>query len=204
MSIPSLPATLTPALSDREAVADAIYRAVVAFDTDDLNLLKSSVTSDIVFDLNGTIMDGFDAMHTQCFASVSKMGTTHLTSNLRVNVPDGASKAEVTCSVVAQHYRGGEGMKPGAVPLLAGSLYWVELSKMPETDCGRLSIGRSKRLGDKATGEFSANRLGTRSMRVGVAEDLSRSAYRADWSRRRKEKRVAIQITSRMATPFCV
>lgn len=129
MLIPSLPATLTPALSGREAIADAVYRCVVALDTDNPTLFKSAFTSDAIFDLNGTIMDGFDAINTQCYASISKMDTNHFLSNLRINILDGDSKAEMTCSALAQHYRGGEGMKSGAVPLLAGALYWLDLIK---------------------------------------------------------------------------
>jgi hypothetical protein len=143
MSIPCLPATLNPALSGREAIADAVYRCVVALDTDSPTLFRSAFTSDAIFDLNGTIMNGFDAINTQCFASISKMDTTHFISNLRINVLDGDSKAEVTCSALAQHYRGGEGMKPGAAPLLAGSLYWLELVK-DEGDDGLWKIKKWK------------------------------------------------------------
>lgn len=127
MSITSLPVTLTPPFtSEREAVADAIYRAVLALDTDDTTLFKSSVTDDTVCDLNGTVMNGIDAIIAH---PVWKLDTTHHISNLRINITDGASKAQVTCSGLAQHYRAGEGMKPGAAPLLAGSLYWIELVK---------------------------------------------------------------------------
>ncbi|OQD73224.1 hypothetical protein PENDEC_c016G02484 [Penicillium decumbens] len=129
MSIPSLPVTQTPALGGREAIADAVYRCVLAFDTDNETLFKSAFTSDAIFELNGTIMNGLDAIVTQCYASVSKMDTTHFINNLRINILDGDSKAEVTCSALAQHYRGGEGMKPDAVPLLAGALYWMDLVK---------------------------------------------------------------------------
>ncbi|EED13338.1 conserved hypothetical protein [Talaromyces stipitatus ATCC 10500] len=110
----SLPAALTPVLSGREAIIDALYRCVSAF------------ADDAVFDLNGTIMDGIDAINAQCFASISKMDTTHYLTNIRINILDG-SKAEVTCTALAQHYHGGEGMKAGAIPLLAGSFYWVDL-----------------------------------------------------------------------------
>ncbi|KAL4782110.1 hypothetical protein BJX76DRAFT_369398 [Aspergillus varians] len=138
MSIPSLPATLTPPLTGREAITDAIYRCVLAFDTNDLALLKSSFTNDAVFDLNGKIMDGFDAIVTECYDSISKMDTTHFLSNMRVNVLDGGEKSEMTCSALAQHYRGGEGMKAGAVPVLVGGLYWIRLVRDGEDELWKI------------------------------------------------------------------
>ncbi|EFX05345.1 hypothetical protein CMQ_3414 [Grosmannia clavigera kw1407] len=129
MSFSSLPATLSPALSGREAIADAIYRCVIAYDTDDLALFESSFTSDAIFEVNGKIMNGLEAIKTQSFVPVSKMDTNHFISNIRINVIDPDSKAQVTCSALAQHYRSGEGMKPGAVSLLAGSLYWADVTK---------------------------------------------------------------------------
>ncbi|KGO75581.1 hypothetical protein PITC_098640 [Penicillium italicum] len=128
MSIPALPASLTPALSDREAVADALYRGVIAFDTADDALFKSALTEDAVLVLNGTVMEGYDAIYSQCYANVSKMDTTHFLTNMRINITE-ESKAQVSCSALAQHYRDGEGMKPGSDFLLAGGLYTVELVK---------------------------------------------------------------------------
>lgn len=132
MSIPSLPSTLSPTLSGREAVADAVYRGVLGLDTNDLDLFQSALTNDAVFDLNGTIMEGFEAIKTQCYDSISKMETTHFLTNLRINILDNESRAEMTCSSLAQHYRGGEGMKADATPLLAGGLYWLSLVKDTE------------------------------------------------------------------------
>ncbi|KAJ5280634.1 hypothetical protein N7478_006006 [Penicillium angulare] len=127
MSIPALPVSLSPPLSGRDAVADALYRCVIGLDTADEALFKSAFTIDAVFDINGTIMNGLEAIMSECYVNIAKMDTNHFLSNIRINIMDGDSKAQVTCSALAQHYRGGEGMKPGSEPLLAGSLYWVEL-----------------------------------------------------------------------------
>lgn len=129
MSVPALPATLTPALSGREAVADALYRCVIAFDTADDALFKSALTTDAVLNLNGTIMEGYDTIYSQCYANIAKMDTNHFLTNMRINIIDGDSKAQVTCSALSQHYRGGEGMNHGSNFLFAGGLYWVELVK---------------------------------------------------------------------------
>ncbi|WBW71001.1 SnoaL-like domain [Schizosaccharomyces osmophilus] len=129
MSVPALPAILTPALSGRDAVADALYRSVMALDTADDALFKSAFTTDAVLDVNGTIMEGYDAIYSQCYAMLTKLDTNHFLSNMRINIIEGDSKAQVTCSALSQHYRGGEGMNPGSDFLLAGGLYWVELVK---------------------------------------------------------------------------
>lgn len=129
MSVPSLPATLSPPLTGRDAVADALYRCVLGFDTADDALFKTAFTSNAVFVLNGTVMNGFDTIVSQCYANISKMDTNHFLTNVRINITDDDSKAQVSCSALAQHFRPEEGMKAGAVPLLAGALYWLELIK---------------------------------------------------------------------------
>lgn len=129
MSVPSLPITLKPDLNGREAIADAVYRGVLSFDLQDEALFKSSLTSDAILELNGTVMNDLEAITAQCYDPVSKLDTTHFVTNMRINILEEDSKAEVTCSALAQHYRDGEGMEPGTVPLLVGSLYWLDLIK---------------------------------------------------------------------------
>ncbi|KAK4861714.1 hypothetical protein LT330_003749 [Penicillium expansum] len=124
----ALPASLTPALSDRDAVADALYRGVVAFDTADDALFKSALTDDAVLVLNGTVMEGYDAIYSQCYANIAKLDTNHFLTNMRINITE-ESKAQVSCSALSQHYREGEGMKPDSDFLLAGGFYAVELVK---------------------------------------------------------------------------
>ncbi|KAJ5224044.1 hypothetical protein N7468_008586 [Penicillium chermesinum] len=130
-SLPSLPATLTPALSGRDAIADAIYRCVESFDRCDVDLCKSAFTSDAIFDLNGNAMEGIQAIIDQCFASVSKMDTTHHITGIRINILDD-SKAQATCSALAQHFTSGEGLKGDGVPILVGSVYWIDFTKDSE------------------------------------------------------------------------
>ncbi|SCU94579.1 LAFA_0F22672g1_1 [Lachancea sp. 'fantastica'] len=132
MSFSSLPATLTPALGGREAVADALYRFAVGLDTNDKALFESAFVTDAVFVLDGTVMDGLDAINTNCFGSISKLDTTHFLTNQRINISDENSKAELTCSALAQHYRGGESKKVDATSLLVGSSYRAHLVKTTE------------------------------------------------------------------------
>ena len=116
-----------PSLSPREAITDAAYRGVLGLDTDDKALFDSAFTKDANFDLNGNVMSGLDAIHTGCFDSISKLDTTHFLSNVRVNVPDGSSKATMTCSALAQHYRRGQGTAVNATRFLTGALYSFDM-----------------------------------------------------------------------------
>lgn len=117
-------------LTTREAITDALYRAVVGLDTADETMFDSAFTSEGVLEISGNKMTGIEALHTGCFDYVGKkLDTTHFINNVRIEVAEGASSAKVTASALAQHYRGGEGKTPGAQRLLAGSLYKVDAVK---------------------------------------------------------------------------
>ncbi|KAI9732029.1 MAG: hypothetical protein M1818_007624 [Claussenomyces sp. TS43310] len=128
MSLPSLPSAL-PSLSVREAIADALYRGVVGLDTANDALFDSAFTQDAVLDINSMVMNGLSAIHTGCYDTIAKLDTTHFITNVRVNVKDGESKASMTASALAQHYRHGQGLESGAVHLLTGGLYYLDLMK---------------------------------------------------------------------------
>lgn len=123
---PPLPASL-PSLTAREAIADTLHRAVLAFDTDDKALLESSFLAEAVFDLDGRVMNGLDEICTQSFDIISKLDTTHFISNVRVQHVEGASTASMTASAFSQHFRPKEGNTPGATYFMAGSLYWLDV-----------------------------------------------------------------------------
>ncbi|ROV91537.1 hypothetical protein VMCG_09429 [Cytospora schulzeri] len=125
----SLPAKLSPPLSDRDAINDAIYRAVIGLDTNDANLFDSAITDDGIFDLNGKIMEGRAAMHSQMFDFISQLDTTHIVTNTRVNIDEGGTTASATATAMAQHYRGGQGADPAAPRYMSGVLYWLDLVK---------------------------------------------------------------------------
>ena len=127
----ALPASLS-SLSVREAITDAIYRAVLGLDTGDKALFDSALTQDANFDLNGNVMVGLDAIHAGSYELISKLDTTHFISNARVNARDGDSTASMTASALAQHYRHKEGIEVGATSLMTGSLYFLDLVKDDE------------------------------------------------------------------------
>lgn len=128
-SFPNLPAKLSPPLSDREAIIDAIHRALVGIDTNDSNLFNSAFTDTGSFDLNGQVMEGREAVNSQMFESVSKLDTAHVIGSIRVAIDEGGSTASATASVIAQHYRAGQGKDPAASRYMAGGLYRLDMVK---------------------------------------------------------------------------
>ena len=117
-------------LSDREAIADCIYRAVQAFDLADCALLDSCFFDDAVFQVVGDTMVGRQAIHEQSFDFVSKLDTTHYPSGIRIEWPSNdANAAKVCCSFLAYHWRQGEGMKEGASRFTVGGYYFVDVEK---------------------------------------------------------------------------
>lgn len=126
----------------REAVADALYRCVMAFDTTDAALFDSSFMLDGVLEVNGRAMEGLPEIHATGLALIFKVDTTHLVTNVRINMRTGTTKAgagagaveeenkaSLTATVLAQHFAGGKGMEPGQKSLMSGSLYRAELAK---------------------------------------------------------------------------
>ncbi|KAF2102159.1 hypothetical protein NA57DRAFT_73593 [Rhizodiscina lignyota] len=106
-------------LTDREACMDTIYRLVQGLDDPSEELLQSAFTEDVVFDRTPANAIGleFDTIATrdkivpELFNNIGKpMDTLHQVTNIRVDV-DG-DKAHLTCSVLAQHFRAGEGHEP--------------------------------------------------------------------------------------------
>lgn len=130
MSQTQLPTSLTPALSDRDAISDAVIRACLAIDTDDESLFQSAFTQDAIFEIESRpIMKGYAAIKTDCFDVVAKLDTTHFLSNMRVNIESGGSAAKLTCSAHSFHYRKGEGVVPDAPKWVGGTLYFCDLVK---------------------------------------------------------------------------
>jgi hypothetical protein len=72
----SLPHLLTP-LTEREAVTDAVYRAIEGFDNNDVSIFDSAFSGqNVVFDLNGNVINGTDTIRTGIIAKVGPMDTT--------------------------------------------------------------------------------------------------------------------------------
>lgn len=134
-----LPPVLNPPLIGREAVIDALYRCLMAFDTNDAALFDSSFITDGVFEVNGRVMTGLPEIHATGLALIFTIDTTHLATNVRVHmktkaVEAGATveekdEASLTTTVLVQHFAGSKGMEPGQASLMSGSLYRGELAR---------------------------------------------------------------------------
>ncbi|RDW58903.1 hypothetical protein BP6252_13379 [Coleophoma cylindrospora] len=145
----SLPAVLNPPMTGREAVVDALYRCTTAFDTNDVALFDSAFMPDGVFEVNGRAMTGLPEIHTTGLALIFSVDTTHMVTNMRVNMGPGSAgeekEAKLTATVLSQHFAAGKGMELGQKNLMGGTLYGAELIK--DTD----GLWKFKNLQIKAT-----------------------------------------------------
>ena len=145
----ALPASLT-GLTEREAIADALYRAVLAFDQADEALLRSAVTDDVSAEMAGMSSNGIPEFKEAVFDRVSKLDTTHFLSNVRVNI-ESATIAKATCSAMAQHCRTGKGFEPGPNKFTSGGFYMCDVVK--DGDLWKIKSWKAKFLwteGDQA------------------------------------------------------
>lgn len=124
-----LPAQLAGGFTTREAIADAVYRAVLAFDHADEALLLTSVTEDIVTEMPGISAKGIPELKTAVFDRVSQITTTHFISNIRISI-ESDTKATLTCSALAQHVRPGKEFEPVGNKFTSGGLYLCEVVKI--------------------------------------------------------------------------
>lgn len=117
-------------LVEREAIIDVLYRAVMAFDNDDVSLLQATLGSqDVVFDLDGAVYEGFENIRTEILGCVGPMDTTHMISNIQVGYKDGASTASLTALALSQHCLPQKGKDQSSPKFSAGSRYFLDLLK---------------------------------------------------------------------------
>ncbi|KAF2135990.1 uncharacterized protein K452DRAFT_292754 [Aplosporella prunicola CBS 121167] len=128
-SITLLPAVLSPAPTDREAIADTIHRFAQGIDHNDAPVFDSAFTSDATLCVNGPTYKGLPAIRENCFDVINKMDTLHQVTNIRINIAEDGVKASMTAYCLSQHFRSGMGMMPGQERLLAGTTYSADLVK---------------------------------------------------------------------------
>ena len=138
----ALPFVLSPPLSDRGAIIDALYRGILGLDTNDLALFNSAFPNDARLEFNGRAMDGVSVIRSDCFDHIYKLETTHSITNVRINISDDGSKASVSASALAQHYRAGTGKEGNAARLLTGAQYRLDLLKTIIPRCGRSKFSK--------------------------------------------------------------
>jgi hypothetical protein len=118
-----------PSLGERDAVADALYRAIIGCDHNDVELFSSGCAGeDVSFEIhNGDkrVMSGFSDIRNNILERVGPMDTTHNIAMVRVNLKDGADTAAATAT--AQHCPPGTGRDPIGPKYTARGEYEVDL-----------------------------------------------------------------------------
>lgn len=119
-------------LTDREAAIDAIIRFVTSLDDGDADLCASSLHAEAIVDFtpfqkigmkHGEIHGQANFVKLLMDAVGKPLDTTHMATNIRCKLVDPDS-ADLTCCVLAQHFRLGEGLKVGCDDhFLNGNLY---------------------------------------------------------------------------------
>lgn len=119
--------TLT-ALSPREAVADALHRCILGIDSNDQGLYESACLKDesATVVAGPTTIQGWKAI-SEFFEIVFLVVTTHLVTNIRVELKDGADTAFMTAHAIAYHVRPDDAFKLEDTSYTAGCLYLIDL-----------------------------------------------------------------------------
>ncbi|KAH6843236.1 hypothetical protein B0I37DRAFT_384023 [Chaetomium sp. MPI-CAGE-AT-0009] len=122
-----------PSLSEREAIADALYRGVIGCDHNDTELFNSAwAGEDVSFEIHGDdkkVMSGLSVIRKNILEIVGPMDTTHNTAMVRVNLKDGADTATLTALSTAQHCPAGMGRDPTSPKYTSCGEYSVDLIK---------------------------------------------------------------------------
>ncbi|GAM82789.1 hypothetical protein ANO11243_007750 [Dothideomycetidae sp. 11243] len=126
-----LPAQLPGSpLSDREAVADACYRAFLSIDQADVDLLMSSVTEDVHTDIANKECHGVEELKSKVWENVSyRLDTIHYLNNMRVSI-DTEDTARVTFCAMAVHCQLGKGYDLDEKKFTTGAIYNCDAVKV--------------------------------------------------------------------------
>lgn len=118
------------ALNPREAVADALYRCILGIDSNNRELFHSGcLKNESMTVLAGPFnIEGWTAI-SEFFEKVFNLITTHITSNIRVELKDGADTASMTAHAIAYHVRPDDAFKPDDTSYTASCLYFMDLVK---------------------------------------------------------------------------
>lgn len=125
----TLPASLH-GLTTREAIIDSLYRILRGLDRNEIDLFYSAVTDDIEVQVIGDAnlsTTGLSSVKAKIFDLVAPMDSSHVISNVRVDVQEGASNATLQCYCSAQHCPPGRGQEPDGPKFLGTVDYTLEL-----------------------------------------------------------------------------
>jgi len=121
--------TLT-ALSPREAIADALHRCILGIDSNNRELFESAclMNEGMTVIAGPIVIEGWTAIN-DFFLRVFVLVTSHITSNIRVEVKDGADTAFMTAHAIAYHVAPEDALKPEDTSYTASCLYFIDLVK---------------------------------------------------------------------------
>lgn len=121
------PITLS-ALTQREAIADALFRCVLGIDTNDRNLFETACFKDesMLVKAGPFTIQGWSAIN-DFFSRVFGLITSHVISNIRIDVKDGADTAYMTAHALSYHVREEDALKPEDTSYTASSLYFIDM-----------------------------------------------------------------------------
>jgi hypothetical protein len=126
-------------LTDREAAIDALHRFVWALDEGSGALSASSLTANAVMTLRFThngakpreIVGREDIVELLMSAVGRPLDTTHMATNVRCEVE--GDRAKLQAQILAQHFRGGEGVGPEFGDYyLFGNIYNCDIERADE------------------------------------------------------------------------
>jgi hypothetical protein len=125
-------------LTTREAITDTLYRGVLGFDKNSSELLNSACVSsdkDTLFEvyeggkLIQSVPNAFSIARETILGQVGPMDTTHMISNVRIDVKEGEEMASVMAYALAQHCKEGTGREVDGSKFLVGGEYRIEMVK---------------------------------------------------------------------------
>jgi hypothetical protein len=119
--------TLT-GLSPREAVADALHRCVLGLDRNDRDLFESACVKDesMTVSAGPVTLNGWETINGY-FQRVFAVITTHMISNIRVELKEGADTASMTAHAMSYHLKEETAMTLEDASYRAASLYDIDL-----------------------------------------------------------------------------
>ncbi|KAF2448439.1 hypothetical protein P171DRAFT_470205 [Karstenula rhodostoma CBS 690.94] len=124
------PTTTLPSLTPREAIADALSRCVLGIDTNSRPLFESACVKDetMTISIGPIVLEGWPAISAY-MERVFHLITTHIISNVRIAVEDGADTATLTAHAISYHVREEDALKVEDTSYTASSLYDIEMVK---------------------------------------------------------------------------
>lgn len=127
-------------LTEREAITDALYRCVMAFDGNNKQLFESAITTkrDAFSMQIGDYpkMVGLETVYKDSFDHIGPMETQHHVTCVRIDIKPDGKTAFVTANALNQHFKPGTSFNPEAENFLAGGVY--ELDFVREGDEWRI------------------------------------------------------------------